>query len=42
VVVLPSHELVVVRLGQSEPEEAFDLEGFLVAVLAAFPTPASR
>jgi len=42
VVVLPSHELVVVRLGQSEPEEAFDLEGFLVAVLAAFPTPAGR
>ena len=39
VVVLPSHDLVVVRLGQSEPEEAFDLEGFLVAVLAAFPTP---
>ena len=42
VVVLPSHELVVVRLGQSEPEAAFDLEGFLIAVLAAFPTPASR
>jgi CubicO group peptidase (beta-lactamase class C family) len=39
VVVLPSHELVVVRLGQSEPEEAFDLERFLAAVLAAFPAP---
>jgi CubicO group peptidase (beta-lactamase class C family) len=38
VVVLPSHDLVVVRLGQSEPEEAFDLEAFLVGVLAAFPT----
>jgi CubicO group peptidase (beta-lactamase class C family) len=37
VVVLPSHALVVVRLGQSEPEQAFDLEGFLRAVLAAFP-----
>ena len=31
VVVLPSRDLVVVRLGQSEPEQAFDLEGFLVA-----------
>ncbi len=41
VVVVPSHELVVVRLGQSEPEEAFDLEGFLVALLAAFPSPDS-
>ena len=39
VVVLPSHELVVVRLGQSEPEEAFDLEDFLVAVLATFSPP---
>jgi CubicO group peptidase (beta-lactamase class C family) len=38
VVVFPSHALVVVRLGQSEPEEAFDLEGFLVAVLDAFPS----
>ena len=37
VVVLPSQDLVVVRLGQSEPEQAFDLEGFLNAVLAAFP-----
>jgi hypothetical protein len=27
---------VVVRLGQSEPEQAFDLEGFLGAVVAAF------
>jgi CubicO group peptidase (beta-lactamase class C family) len=36
VVVLPSHDLVVVRLGQSEPEQAFDLEGFLGGVLAAF------
>jgi len=35
-VVFPSHDLVVVRLGQSEPEQAFDLEGFLRAVLAAF------
>ena len=40
VVVLPSHDLVVVRLGQSEPEQAFDLEAFLRAVLAAFRTPA--
>ncbi len=37
VVVIPSHDLVVVRLGQSEPERAFDLEGFLRAVIAAFP-----
>ena len=37
VVVLPSHALVVVRLGQSVPEQAFDLEAFLHAVLAAFP-----
>ena len=36
VVVLPSHDLIVVRLGQSEPEHAFDLEGFLRAVLGAF------
>ncbi|HEY8152957.1 MAG TPA: serine hydrolase [Myxococcota bacterium] len=36
VVVLPSQDLVVVRLGQSEPEQAFDLEGFLGAVVAAF------
>ena len=36
VVVLPSQDLVVVRLGQSEPEQAFDLEGFLGGVLAAF------
>ena len=42
VVVLPSHELVVVRLGQSEPEEAFDLERFLAGVLAAFPAPRQR
>jgi CubicO group peptidase (beta-lactamase class C family) len=41
-VVLPSHELVVVRLGQSEPEEAFDLESFLVALLAAFPASPAR
>jgi CubicO group peptidase (beta-lactamase class C family) len=39
VVVLPSHDLVVVRLGQSEPERAFDVEGFLGAVLAALPPP---
>jgi len=37
VVVLPSQDLVVVRLGQSEPEHAFDLEGFLRGVIAAFP-----
>jgi len=36
VVVLPSQDLVVVRLGQSEPEQAFDLEAFLRAVLGAF------
>jgi hypothetical protein len=36
VVVLPSHDLVVVRLGQSEPEDSFALEGFLRAVLDAF------
>jgi CubicO group peptidase (beta-lactamase class C family) len=36
VVVLPSQDLVVVRLGQSEPEHAFDLEQFLGAVIAAF------
>jgi CubicO group peptidase (beta-lactamase class C family) len=36
VVVLPSHDLVVVRLGQSEPEQAFDLEPFLRSVLDAF------
>ncbi len=41
VVVLPSHALVVVRLGQSEPEAAFDLEDFLAAVLAAFPESAA-
>ncbi len=28
-VVIPSHDPVVVRLGQSEPEHAFDLESFL-------------
>jgi CubicO group peptidase (beta-lactamase class C family) len=39
VVVLPSHGLVVVRLGLSVPEEAFDLEGFLRELLAAFPAP---
>ena len=37
VVVIPSHDLVVVRLGQSEPERAFDLEGFLGQIIAAFP-----
>jgi CubicO group peptidase (beta-lactamase class C family) len=36
VVVLPSHDLVVVRLGQSSPEDSFELEPFLRAVLAAF------
>jgi CubicO group peptidase (beta-lactamase class C family) len=36
VVILPSHDLVVVRLGQSAPEQAFDLEPFLRAVLDAF------
>jgi CubicO group peptidase (beta-lactamase class C family) len=42
VVVLPSHDLVVVRLGQSEPERAFDVEGFLRSLLAAFPTAGFR
>jgi CubicO group peptidase (beta-lactamase class C family) len=37
VVVIPSHDLVVVRLGQSEPERTFDLEEFLAAVIAAVP-----
>jgi len=36
VVVIPSHDLVVVRLGQSEPEHAFDLGEFLGGILAAF------
>ena len=36
VVIFPSQDLIVVRLGQSEPEHAFDLEGFLRAVLDAF------
>ena len=42
VVVIPSHDLVVVRLGQSEPEQAFDLEGFLRAVLASFAAAPAR
>jgi CubicO group peptidase (beta-lactamase class C family) len=40
VVVFPSQDVVVVRLGQSEPEAAFDLEEFLRAVLAALRPPA--
>ena len=36
VVIFPSQDLIVVRLGQSEPEQAFDLERFLRAVLDAF------
>ena len=35
--VVPSRELVVVRMGLSRPEEAWDHEAFLARVLEAFP-----
>jgi hypothetical protein len=35
VLVVPSRELVLVRLGQSRPESSFDLDSFAAAVLAA-------
>jgi hypothetical protein len=35
--VIPSRELVVVRLGLSRREHAWDHDGFLARLLAAFP-----
>ncbi len=41
-VIIPSRDLVVVRLGLTHSRGAWDLEGFLADVLAAVPAPGSH
>lgn len=41
VAIIPSWQLVVVRLGQTPKREGWNQEDFLVRVLEAFPRPES-
>jgi hypothetical protein len=37
VVIIPSYDLVIVRLGFSQPESSWDFPGFIGDVVSAFP-----